>query len=317
MEWLSDILHRHGALVVFAVVFAEQLGLPVPALPLLVAAGVFIGAGYLTWPSVLGAALLATLLADGIWYAAGQWRGRSVLTLLCRIALEPASCIRRTETFFRRHGAPALLVAKFVPGLSTLAPPLAGVMGLSLSVFLLYDGLGTVVWVGSSLGLGYLFSDSVEYTLLYADQLTTAVALLGSAVVAGYLIYRAVAGRRLRDSVPRITAEELIRRLESDHAPLLVDVRGREAVEGEAGLPGALHVPPEELDQRQRSLPRDRELVLYCACPGDAGSANAALRLRQLGFHRVAVLAGGVTAWQAAQRPAARETVRVASLATS
>ena len=135
MESLTNMLAQHGALVLFAVVFAEQVGLPFPALPLLVAGGVLVGTGHLAWSSALGAAILATLMADAIWYLAGQWRGRPVLGLLCRIALEPDACVRRTEDFFLRHGPKSLIVAKFIPGLSTIAPPLAGIVGLSVPCF--------------------------------------------------------------------------------------------------------------------------------------------------------------------------------------
>jgi membrane protein DedA with SNARE-associated domain len=128
MDVMTDILHRHGSLVVFGVVLAEQLGLPLPALPLLVAAGVLIGTGHLGLFPAVGAAFVATLLADWLWYVAGQRRGRPILTLLCRIALEPDTCVRRTENVFRTHGPHALVLAKFVPGLSTIAPPLAGVV---------------------------------------------------------------------------------------------------------------------------------------------------------------------------------------------
>lgn len=315
MELLTDILHRYGALVVFGVVFAEQLGLPFPALPLLVAAGVLIGTGHLAWSMVCAAAIVATLLADGLWYAAGQWRGRSVLTVLCRIALEPASCIRRTETFFLRHGAPALVASKFIPGLSTIAPPLAGIMGLSLSAFLWYDGLGTLLWVGSSLGAGYLFSDQIEQALVYVEQGAPVVILAVAGGVVGYMLYNVVAARRLLGLAPRITVDELLHAREGEQAPLLVDVRSHAAVMAEPGVPGAMHLPLEELEHRHGTLPRDRDLVLYCACPGDVSSAQATLRPRRFGFERVRVLRGGLGAWQTKTRPyVTAESVSMASM---
>lgn len=317
MELLTDILHRHGAVVVFGVVFAEQLGLPVPALPLLLAAGVLIGTGHLDWAGVLAAAMLATLLADGVWYAAGRWKGRPILTLLCRIAFEPASCIRRTEAFFVRHGAPALVLAKWIPGLSTIAPPLAGIMGLSLSAFLLYDGLGAVMWVGSGVGFGYAFSEQVEEAVLYVEQVTPAFALTLAVGIAGSLLYKAGAGRRRRNLVPRITVEELAASLEGDQAPFLIDVRTPEAIRAEPGLPGALTLSLQELDRQMETIPRGRDLVLYCACPGDVGSALVALRLQRVGFEQVRVLEGGLTAWQArTHREGIRESVPMVSLAT-
>ncbi len=148
METAGELLGQHGAWVLFGGVLAEQLGLPFPALPLLVAAGVLVGTGHLSWSGALVAAISGALLADVIWFFAGRWRGRPVLTLLCRIALEPDACVRRTEDVFRRYGVRSLLVVKFIPGLSTIAPPLAGIVGLGLPLFLLYDALGAVVWAG-------------------------------------------------------------------------------------------------------------------------------------------------------------------------
>jgi membrane protein DedA with SNARE-associated domain/rhodanese-related sulfurtransferase len=317
MELLSDILHRHGALVVLGVVFAEQLGLPVPALPLLLAAGVLIGTGHLDWAGVFAAAMLATIVADGIWYVAGRWRGRSVLSMLCRIALEADSCIRRTETFFVKHGAPSLILAKFIPGLSTIAPPLAGVMGLSFSAFLLYDGLGAFIWVGSGVGFGYAFSDRVEQAAVYAEHITPALALTLGTGIAAYALYRAISGRRRLKGVPRISVEELADRLGGEDAPLLIDVRAPEAIQAEPGLPGAVSLSLEDLDRRHGTISRGRALVLYCACPGDVGSALAATRLQRLGFKQIHVLQGGLTAWQARLNGGSiRKQVPLVSLAT-
>lgn len=293
-----ELLTQYGVTVLFVVIFAEQLGLPLPALPLLVAAGVLIGTGHLPWIDALTAALLATVLADGLWYVAGQWRGRSVLTILCRLALEPASCIRRTETFFRKHGGSTLVLAKFIPGLSTIAPPLAGIMGVRLSSFVFYDGLGTVLWVGSGLGLGYLFADRIEQGLFYAGQVTPVLVLAMVIGVFGYLVHKAVDGRRSLRLVPRITAGDLAHRLEGDSPPLLIDVRSREVFDAEPGLPGAVNIPPEELNRHLGTIPPNRDLVLYCACPGDVSSAFVAGVLRRREFNRVWVLNGGLTAWR-------------------
>lgn len=299
MHNASLFLMQYGAMVLFAVVFIEQIGLPLPAIPVLIAAGVLAGTGHMNLWTTIGITVGAALLADWIWYELGRQRGRRVLGWLCRIALEPDSCVRRTEEFFVQHGPHSLVLAKFIPGLSTIAPPLAGIVGLRLPVFLLYDGLGAVIWAGSSVGLGYFFSDRIEQALAYGNHLVPVTGIAALGMLAAYVLYKAVSRRRQLSQVPRMTVEELAERLEGDRPPLLIDVRGRTAAEAETGLPGALLMPIAELNQRYMNLPKDRDLVLYCACPTDASSAQGALTLRRLGFERVWVLQGGVTAWQA------------------
>ena len=165
MNETIDFLAQHGTLVLFAAVLVEQIGLPLPAVPFLIAAGALVGTGQMTLGMAVGSAVLAALVGDQVWFELGRRRGRHVLNWLCRISFEPTSCVRRTEEFFARHGVRSLVVAKFVPGLSTIAPPLAGIMGLSVPQYLFYNGLGTLLWVGSGIGLGYLFSEQLEQVL--------------------------------------------------------------------------------------------------------------------------------------------------------
>lgn len=299
MESVTELLEQHGAWVLFGGVLAEQLGLPFPALPLLVAAGVLVGTGHLSWSGALIAALSATLLADIVWFLAGRWRGRPVLTLLCRIALEPDACVRRTEDFFRKHGVQSLLVAKFIPGLSTIAPPLAGIVGLGLPLFLLYDGLGAAVWAGSGLGFGLLFTEEVELALTYSEQVVPALLLAAVVLLPAYIGWKAWHVRRQLQAVPRMTVADLLDKLAAPDPPLLIDVRTRLAVEAEPGLPNALQMSLEDLARRHGELPRSRDLVLYCACPADAASAQGVMLLQRKGFTRVWPLAGGLRAWRA------------------
>lgn len=301
METAGELLGQHGAWVLFGGVLAEQLGLPFPALPLLVAAGVLVGTGHLSWSGALVAAISGALLADVIWFFAGRWRGRPVLTLLCRIALEPDACVRRTEDVFRRYGVRSLLVAKFIPGLSTIAPPLAGIVGLGLPLFLLYDALGAIVWAGSGLGFGLLFSGQVEQALAYSEQVVPALLLAAAVLLPGYIGWKAWHVRRQLQAVPRMTVAELLDKLSAPEPPLLIDVRPRPTVEAEPGIPAALHLSLDELAQRHGELPRSRDLVLYCACPADAASAQGVLLLRRKGFSRVWPLAGGLDAWRASR----------------
>jgi len=165
-----QFLVLHGYTVLCIVVFAEQVGLPLPAAPLLLAAGALTGSGTMNLPASISLAVVAAIMADLVWYGLGRQQGSKVLSLLCRISIEPDSCVRRTENVFVRHGPRSLVIANLVPGLSTVAPPLAGIFGMRVSLFFLFDGLGAFLWVGTYTGLGYVFSDQLDPVVVYALQ---------------------------------------------------------------------------------------------------------------------------------------------------
>ncbi|HSN05594.1 MAG TPA: VTT domain-containing protein [Nitrospira sp.] len=298
MSETIQFLTEYGPLVLFAVVFVEQIGLPLPALPVLVAAGVLAGTGHVNLWIALGVTVSAALAADWIWFELGRRQGRRVLDVLCRIALEPDSCVRRTEDFFTKHGPHSLVAAKFIPGLSTIAPPLAGIVGLGVPLFLLYDGLGALIWAWSGLGIGYLFSDQIEQAVTYAEQVAPVAtgAAIGALVL--YVGHKAVSRRRQLRDVPRITVEELRGKLRTDEPPLLIDLRPHAGAEVEPGIPSAVLMSLDELIHRHHELPRHRDLVLYCGCPEDVTSAQGTILLHKRGFTRVWPLAGGIEAWR-------------------
>jgi membrane protein DedA with SNARE-associated domain/rhodanese-related sulfurtransferase len=296
-----QFLVQHGKSILFWFVFVEQIGLPLPAMPLLIAAGALAGAGKMSVAAAIGIPVMASAGPDLLWYYLGRTRGGQVLGILCRISLEPDSCIRRTENMFLRHGVRSLLVAKFVPGLSTVTPPLAGIVGMGVWRFLLYDGLGTFLWAGACASLGYLFSNQLEQVaLLLAQTGFMFVATLIGALV-GFIGYKYVQRQRvLRElRMARITVDELKQRLDAGEDVAIVDVRHPLDLEANPRLiPGAVHMPFEEIDQRHHEIPRDREIVVYCACPNEVSSARTALRLRRNGISRVRPLAGGLEAWR-------------------
>lgn len=298
MNETIQFLTEYGPLVLFVVVFVEQIGLPLPALPVLVAAGVLAGSGHLNLWIAFGVTVAAALAADWIWFELGRRQGRRVLDVLCRIALEPDSCVRKTEDFFVKHGPHSLVAAKFIPGLSTIAPPLAGIVGLGAPLFLLYDGVGAVIWAWSGLGIGYLFSDQLEQAVAYAEQVAPAAtgAVLGALVF--YVLVKAAVRRRQLREVPRITVEQLTEKLRTDEPPLLIDVRPRASAQAEPGIPSAVLMSLDDLLRSHHELPRHRDVVLYCGCPNDVTSAQGTLLLRERGFTRAWPLAGGIEAWR-------------------
>ncbi len=262
-----QFLVRHGYAVLFAWVFVEQIGLPLPAIPLLFAAGALAGAGKLNLALAVGAALFASLVSDLIWYEIGRRRGGRVLNFLCRISLEPDSCVRNTESMFARHGVRSLLVAKFVPGLSTAAPPLAGIFRMRLPRFLLFDGLGALLWAGAFTGLGYLFSNQLERMVAYTLRMGTWLLGILLGALAAYILWKYVKRRRFMRQlrIARISPEELKEKLDAGEPIVIVDLRHSLDFEAEPQLlPGALRVDTEELAERHQEIPRDRDVILYC-----------------------------------------------------
>src|SRR5437899_1632380 len=188
---------RHGAAVLFAAVFVEQAGVPLPAAPWLLAAGALAVAGEINWLTALTAAIFGSMLADLIWFYFGRYGGNRVLNLLCRISLEPDSCVRRTQDLFGRYGMRGVVVAKFVPGLSTLAPPLAAISGISAPRFFFFDGLGSLLYVGSFLLVGALFSHQLEPVIAALGSLGSGALGVVAGLAGLYIGYKYFQRRRL------------------------------------------------------------------------------------------------------------------------
>lgn len=265
LEQAADFLIRHGYAVLFGWVLLEQMGLPIPAAPLLIAAGALARAGKMNLTFALALALIAVILADLFWYSLGRYRGGRILKLLCRISLEPDSCVRRTENLFVRHGVHSLLVAKFVPGLNTAAPSLAGIFRMPVRRFMIFDSLGALLWVVSVTSLGLIFSDQLEQIALrWSGWLVAVLAGSLAAYVLGKFIQRRRFIRRLR--IARITPKELMDKLRAGETISIVDLRQPMDIEAfPQMIPGALRIAMEEIEERHAEIPRDRDVVLYCS----------------------------------------------------
>jgi membrane protein DedA with SNARE-associated domain len=267
MNETIQFLLRHGYSVVFAFVLAEQMGLPIPAIPILLAMGALAGAGRLSFVPALSSAVLASVIADVFWYWLGKKRGYAVLKLLCRIALEPDSCVRQTETVFSRFGFGALFLAKFIPGLSTAAPPLAGLFRMSFIRFLLTDAAGAALWAGVFGGIGYIFRTQLEYAAQHAMGFGSRLLFLLAALLALNVLWKVWERQRFlrKMRVARITVDQLFEKLEKVEPVMIVDLRNALDIASVGmKLPGALHLSPDELDARHQEIPRDRDIILYC-----------------------------------------------------
>jgi len=267
MRETINFLIEHGYTLLFAWVLAEQLGLPIPSLPLLLAAGAVAGAGKLSFPIAVGLAVLASLIADLLWYELGRLRGGKILGLLCRISLEPESCVRRTEDAFQNHASRSLLLAKFVPGLNTAAPPMAGMTGMRLPRFVVLDALGALLYAGGAVLVGYLFSEKLEDLAFYLSRLGNAAVVLVVLLFAAYILRKYLARRRFQRELwmARMTPEELKSKLDAGEPLAIVDLRHPlDFLPYPQVIPGAIRMAPKEIEQRHTEIPRDREIILYC-----------------------------------------------------
>jgi membrane protein DedA with SNARE-associated domain len=261
-----EFVERHGNVLLFSWVLIEQSAIPLPSAPLLLAAGALIHASRMHIVPALLSCMSAALLADTIWFALGRHRGRQVLRLVCRLSLEPDSCVRQTENTFRKYGMKSLLVSKFIPGLNAVAAPLAGQSGNPYSRFALYDTAGALIWSGAYLGAGYAFSGQLETVIDYASTFGSNLLLVVGALFAAWIGCKFLQRRRLLKqlAVARITPVELQQRLIAGEALFIVDLRGGPATESTL-IPGAVRISPDELTARGQEIPRDREIILFCS----------------------------------------------------
>lgn len=301
MELPTHILITYGYILLFAWVLVEQFGIPLPATPVLLAAGALSAEHQLSFPRALLAGLTACLVADSTWFFVGRRYGHHVLRILCKLSLEPTICVRKTQNSFGRRRQATLLISKFIPGLATLAAPVAGQNGLGYGQFLVFDGIGSILWVGTLLALGRLFGDALKRDpslLDWAGRFSGVLLALG---ILGFFVSRVYRRRMfLRMLVAsRLEPEELKRQLDAGEEVYIVDLRHPlELVPDPFTLPGAHHVSPEALAARIHEIPRDRDVVLYCTCPSEATAAKTALTLFKLGIERVRPLRGGYDEWK-------------------
>jgi membrane protein DedA with SNARE-associated domain/rhodanese-related sulfurtransferase len=297
------VVGQYGVIIVFVNVLLDQIGIPLPAVPTLIVAGAIGAAGQMPLAPLFVWSVIACLAADSGWYVVGKIYGIRVLKVLCRISLEPDSCVSQTQTRFEHWGVNSLVFAKFVPGLSIIAPPLAGAMQIGWPKFIGLSAAGAVLWVGSALVAGMLFRSQIETLLIHLDDFGTVVGGVLLAALIAYVAFKWRERARFYDSLrmARIGVEELYALMQAGAQPIIVDVRSATARALEPrGIPGSLHIALADIDAHTRDLPRDRDIILYCACPSEASAARVARVLMNHGFKKVRPLHGGLDAWVAA-----------------
>jgi len=267
MNTALAFLIQHGYGVIFLWVLLEQLGMPIPSLPMLMAAGALVAFGKMGAGTVLFLAVFASLISDTIWYELGMHRGARILGFLCRISMEPDTCVRQTEMSYRRLGWRALLVAKFIPGVSAAAAPLAAIVGMPLWQFLLFDALGALIWSASYVMLGFVFHHQLELAAEYISRIGISVLTVAIIALAAYVTYKYVQRqlflKKLR--IARLHPRTLKQMMDDGEEFVVVDLRNvHDYEEDRRMIPGAIRMNPMEIDLQHLDIPRDRDVILYC-----------------------------------------------------
>ena len=297
---------------VLLAVFGNQLCLPIPSIVFLMAAGAMSADGGMRTSIIVFLSVLGCLAADGIWFWFGRRWGSQAIRLLCRLTADPRSCSNNARKKFRHHGLPVLCVSKFVPGLDALMPPLCGAEGVSLAGFFAFDTVGSLLWSGCYIGLGYLFSNELDAAIRWTEHFGAAVGIALGVPLGLYAGWRGLVLvrmiRRLR--VRRITPPMLARKLRSNMKVAVLDLLNfEEETEGESleAIPGAFSVDASRLRKSpQITVPDDVEIILYCSSQRDVKSARVAVALKRIGIDRVWVLEGGLKAWREQGFPVAQ-----------
>ena len=309
MKETVEFLAHHGYWTLAAAVLGRQACLPVPANLLLIAAGALAHNGELYLAPIVASAVLTFILADLAWYEAGRRWGERTLHLLCGFSPDPAAAARKATTLFARHGVRTLLVSKFVVGVDAVAAPMTGASGTSTARFVLFDAAGAALWTAFYAILGYVFSEQLDRVAVHVARLGVVVGGLAATAVAVYFAKRVAHSLRfVRQFVlERISPEELYRKLNTGDDILLLDLQGHSGKNGDApAIPGAIRIDPRKLElYKDVEISPARDVVLYCAMPGEFTSARVALVLRDRGILHVRPLAGGLQGWRARGFPIA------------
>jgi membrane protein DedA with SNARE-associated domain/rhodanese-related sulfurtransferase len=302
MTHLIHLILEFGLALVFLNVLVEQAGLPLPAYPTLVVAGGYLAGDTSAVLALLGTGVAAAMIADSAWYLAGHRFGTRVLRMLCRVSLSPDTCVTQTESIFARFGPASMLFAKFVPGFASVATAMAGAVGLRYWKFLVYDGLGALLWVGTAVALGSVFRDAIAEILATLESLGTwglgLVAIALAAYVASKWWRRRQFVAQLR--MDRVSVDELRRLMDEEKASVVLDVRSPMIRAASGRIPGARPIDIEHIAEGTVDIGREDEVIVYCACPNEASAVTVATALRRAGFKRVRPLHGGIDAWIAA-----------------
>ncbi|MGB8478203.1 MAG: VTT domain-containing protein [Acidobacteriaceae bacterium] len=301
MHFTVQFFLEYSYWILFVWVLAEQLGVPLPSTPIILTAGAFTATHHMGIGTIMLAVMSGCALADSIWFRLGGRFGSPVTRWICKFSLKTASCVRKTEDILTRHGPVALLFAKFIPGLNTMAAPLAGQSKMKYRVFLMYDMAGAFLWAASLVLIGRFFGDVIRRNEAILHWLNRSAIVLVILVVIGILFGRLIRQQQFLRKIRtlRIEPAELKAMMDRGDNLYIIDLRHPlDILPDPRVLPGAVQLRPNELIARNSEIPRDRDIVLYCTCPSEATSAKVALTMRRFGIERIRPLRGGFDGWK-------------------
>jgi membrane protein DedA with SNARE-associated domain/rhodanese-related sulfurtransferase len=296
-----DFFLKYGYLILFVWVLTEQLGVPIPSVPLMLTAGTLTATHKLNLPLVLVAILLGSLVSDSLWYVMGKRYGGAVVKLLCRLSMESSTCVRRTESYFSKNGPAALLLAKFIPGLGSVAAPIAGQTSMPYGSFVIFDTAGILIWALTFTLGGRFFGDVLKRHPNALSWVAHFAVLLFTLLLLGFLFSRFLRQRAFLREIrtARVRPQELKEMLDRGQEVYIVDLRHPlDYLPDPRTLPGAVLLTPDKLVLQSDEIPRDRDVVLFCTCPSEATAAKMALAIRKMGIYRVRPLLGGFDEWK-------------------
>ncbi len=298
MDAITGQLIAHGVPLVGLNVLLQQLGLPIPAVPTMMIAGALAAAGRLDFAQAFAISVAASVIADLAWFWAGRRYGYPVLRGLCRISLSPDTCVRQTEGIFERWGFFSVVVSKFIPGFSTVAPPIAGALRMRTGAFIVASTGSAVLWVGAAMVVGAAFARQIDAALAWMERHVAAAALVLGALFAAYIAVKVLQRFRMARFLAgaMISVDELREALAGESPPMVIDIGSKLSQAARGHIPGALLLDLDDLATRD-DFPDDRDIVLYCECPNEASSRRAALLLIRKGLRRARPLLGGLGAW--------------------
>ncbi len=300
MSWLDRLLQQDSSLLVFVNVLLQQLGLPVPSVPtMMLAASQATGLNALSL--MLLAAVLASLIADWVWFQAGRLFGYRVLSTLCKLSINPSSCVNQTEARFHKWGVWSLVFGKFIPGFSTVAPPVAGALGMRRSSFFIGSAIGAALWAGVALLAGYAFQSYIEQALGLARQHGVHLALIVASLITLLIFWKFFQKYRFRRNAQmhHVSPDEMLMAINGPRPPHILDLRSRSLITETGRIPNAHVTDYSTITKSLTNLDKDYPIITICACPQDAGAIQVARNLQKLGYSNAHPLRGGFEAWQA------------------
>ena len=299
MASLQDLFDRFGVVIVFVNALLHELAVPIPLTPTVLVAGAA-SSEVAAFAALVAAVVAGSVIGNAIWFAAGRRFGTPVRSKLCRFSLSPDSCVARTSDGFGRWGAALFIIGRFVPGVSLVAPPLAGALGMRWSKFLALTALGATVWAVAIILIGAALQRALVALLEALTALPAGIWAAGGILVLGYVLWRFIARRRAMKAldVPRLEVAELRSAMQSPEPPVVIDVRGNTMQQILAQrIPGAISLALPDLEQYPLEQLARRNAVLYCSCPNEASAAAGVRILHGRGHASAQALRGGLKAW--------------------